>query len=282
MAEAALRLYVEGYSSNKRGRDPEWVEKSLDFTLAGIRKGSTILVVKAPPLTETLGDYQQPLYDELGVKSIKKQSAISLGLRAYEKATRLRSEEETLDKNLLNVMLGFKKLFDGNTKGRISIGAATGKKQIVIAQKSLQKIKVLEEATPIDQRIKLTGKLEMMRHSTNLLELINASGKYKAHLSKDLTFEKAKSFFGEEVTCTGVAHYNPRGKVISIEITELKPAESASHFKNAPDVIQTKLDLPGLVTEQSYKGTSSVKLKRIITDLNIDDDLNELLEVVNS
>jgi hypothetical protein len=230
ISEGALRLYIEGHSTNKRGRDPEWLEKSLDFSLAAIKKGSTILEIKAPLLTETLGSHQQPLYDELGIKSIKNQSALSLAVRAYDKATHAKAEEETLDKNLLKVMLGFNKFFDHSEKGQINIGNLSQGKRITIGPRTLQKIKLLEESTPKDQKIKISGKLEMMRHSSKLLELINTNGKFKARLSKELTFEKAKKFFGEEITCTGIASFNPKGKVVSIEISDIHPAESASFF----------------------------------------------------
>jgi hypothetical protein len=42
------------------------------------------------------------------------------------------------------------------------------------------------------------------------------------------------------------------------------------------------LNLPGLAIEQGYKGTSSAKLNKIITEVDIEDDLDELLQAVNS
>jgi len=282
VSESALRLFIEGHSSNKRGRDPEWVKKSLDFNLTGIKKGSTVLQVSAPLLTETLGNYQQPLFDELGVKDLNNQSALSLALIAYDKATNNASDTETLDKNLLKVMLGFNKFFTSDSKAYIDINGGV-KTKVKIAPKTLQKIKILEEKTPADQKIKITGKLEMMRHSSNLLELVNVSGKYKAHLSPDFSFEKAKTFFGEEITCTGIAHFNPKGKVASIEISDIMSADkSASYFENSSYAVQEKLDLPGLVTVLNYKGTSTGKINKLVQELDIDEDLESLLNALTS
>lgn len=282
VSEGALRLYIEGHSDNKRGRDPEWIEKSLDFNLSGIKKGSTILEIKAPFLTDTLGNYQQPLYDDLGVDNLNKQTAIGLALVAFEKATENNENIDTLDKNLLKIMLGFNKFFGHDSKAYIDIKGASRKK-VTIAPKSLQKIKILEEKTPIDQKIKITGKLEMMRHSSNLLELVNANGKFKAHLSQEYSFEKAKAFFGEEITCTGLAHFNPKGKISSIEITDITSADkSASFFENSFSAIQEKLDLPGLALEQNYKGTSSTKINKLIKEIDVDDDLETLLQTLTA
>jgi len=282
VSEGALRLYLEGHSNNKRGRDPEWMEKSLDFSLSGIKKGSTILEVKAPLLTDTLGHYQQPLFDELGVQNLNNQTAIGLALVAYEKATEENANTDTFDKNLLKVMLGFNKFFGHDSKAYIDIkGTAT--KKITIAPKTLQKIKILEEKTPIDQKVKITGKLEMMKHSSNLLELVNSSGTYKVYLNPDYSFEKAKAYFGDEITCTGLAHFNPKGKISSVEIIDITKADkAASYFENSSFAIQEKLDLPGLVAEQNYKGTSSAKIKKLVTAIDIEDDLNELLETLNA
>ena len=282
VSEGALRLYIEGRSSNKRGRDPEWVEKSLDFTLSGIKKGSTILEVKAPYLTETLGNYQQPLYDELGLDSLTNQTAIGLAIAAYEKATENPDNIDTLDKNLLKIMLGFNKFFGHDTKASINING-TSKQKITIAPNTLQKIKLLEEKTPADQKIKITGKLEMMKHSNNLLELVNENGKFKAHLSHDYSFEKALPFFGKEITCAGLAHFNPKGQISSIEITDITAADkSASYFTNTSFAIQEKLDLTELAAKQSYKGTSSAKINMLIKEIDVDDDLETLLQTLTA
>ena len=283
ISEGALRLYIEGHSSNKRGRDPEWVEKSLDFSLSGIKKGSTILEIKAPLLTDTLGNYQQPLFDELGVQTLDNQTAIGLALIAYEKATESNSNTDTLDKNLLKVMLGFNRFFGEGSKAYIDIKGAKTTQKVTIAPNTLQKIKILEEKTPIDQKVKITGKLEMMKHSRNLLELVNISGTYKVYLNPDYSFEKAKAYFGEEITCTGLAHFNPKGKISSIEIIDITKADkAASYFENSYFSIQEKLDLPGLASEQNYKGTSSAKINKLIKEIDIEDDLTELLETLNA
>jgi hypothetical protein len=282
VSEGALRLYIEGHSSNKRGRDPEWVEKSLEFSLSGIKKGSTILEVKAPYLTETLGSYQQPLYDELGIDSLTNQTAIGLAIAAYERATENPDSIDTLDKNLLKVMLGFNKFFGHNSKSSINING-TAKQKITIAPTTLRKIKILEEKTPVDQKIKITGKLEMMKHSSNLLELVNANGKFKAHLSHEFSFDKALPFFGKDITCSGLAHFNPKGQISSIEITNITHADtSATYFSNTNFAIQEKLDLPSLISKQNYKGTSSAKINKLIKEINVDDDLETLLQTLSA
>jgi hypothetical protein len=51
-AERGLRLAVQG-ESVKRGPVPGWLTRSLDFTITGLKKGSTTLTLEAPALGET-------------------------------------------------------------------------------------------------------------------------------------------------------------------------------------------------------------------------------------
>ena len=278
VSEGALRIYLEGYSSNKRGREPEWLAKSLDFTLSGIKKGSTVLEIKAPLLTDILVNYQKPLFDELEVDTLKNQTAISLAISAYERAFETNSDTSNFDKNLLKVMLGFNKFFHKEGKEFIDIQSPTINKKIKIAAKNLKKIEILEEKTPADQKIKITGKLEMMRHSNNQLELITTNGKIKAFINNDSLVATAKDFFGDDVTLDGIAHFNPRGKVVSFEIESISTADkSATYFQNTPMAIQATLDLPGLMQIQNYKGVNKNKLNQIIDELDIQEDLSSLL-----
>ncbi|MFM7022839.1 MAG: hypothetical protein ACKOXB_07650 [Flavobacteriales bacterium] len=284
VSEGALRLYIEGYSSNKRGRDPEWIEKSLDFSLSGIKKGSTILEINAPDLSFVLGSYQQPLFDELqiGDDGLKKQTAISLAMSAYERVLDKNADISGFDKNLLKAMVGFNKLFQGNKGEFIDLRIPSEHKKIKLVPKKLKQIEVIEESTPPDQRIKITGKLEMLRHSNNQMELVTINGKIKAFLGSD-SIKTAAAFFGKDVTVDGIAHFNPKGKVVSFEIIEIHSADkAASYFQNNPIAIQEQLDLSILLEEQNFKGANKSKFNQLIDELDIQDDLDSLLESLNS
>src|SRR5689334_25158301 len=53
--ERGLRLAVQG-ESVKRGPIPGWLARSIDFTVNGLKKGSTTILLEAPPLGETAPD----------------------------------------------------------------------------------------------------------------------------------------------------------------------------------------------------------------------------------
>ena len=196
-------------------------------------------------LTDILGSYQKPLFDDLEIDTLQNQTAISLAILAYERAFEVNADTTNFDKNLLKAMLGFDKLFDKDSKEFIDIQSPTNHKKIKIAPENLKTIQLLEEKTPEDQKLKITGKLEMMRYSNNQLEIAVTNGKIKAFLSSDLIITKAKEYFGQDVTANGIAHFNPKGKISSFEIESISRAEkSASYFKNSSELIQEQLDLP--------------------------------------
>ena len=86
ISESTLRLYVEGNSHLKRGKMPDWLQKSIEFKLTGITKGSTVLAIEAPVLSETLKSIQYPLFNELESKDYSRDTALSLAMLAYQKA----------------------------------------------------------------------------------------------------------------------------------------------------------------------------------------------------
>jgi len=65
--ERGLRLAIQG-ESVKRGPIPGWLLRSLDFTVTGLKKGSTTILLDAPELGHTAPEYikQQDLYGDPG------------------------------------------------------------------------------------------------------------------------------------------------------------------------------------------------------------------------
>src|SRR5688572_229468 len=62
LSESTLLSFVEGNSTIKRGKQAEWLSKSLDFQLSGVKVGSTILEIEAPVLKETISSMQVPMF----------------------------------------------------------------------------------------------------------------------------------------------------------------------------------------------------------------------------
>jgi hypothetical protein len=278
LSESTLRSFVIGNSSLKRGKQAEWLTQSLDFNLSGLKSGSTILEVDAPMLKDTMGAMQVPLFGDLPVDDVTSNSALGLGLYAFEKAMQGDVNSFILDKHLLKEMRQFGKFL--NKRGS-SIEVSTGKKAKVIKLKKevIEKIKTIEDNTPASIKTKVTGVLDMMKHSNHQLELlVDGTKRIRAILNDQLAVSDLTAFFGKELTVSGIANYNPSGDVISFEISGYKSANKREiYFNQLPVPLFEETDLKRIAQQQNYKGYQADKVKKIVDKMEVEDSLEDLL-----
>ncbi len=278
LAESTLRSFVDGNSTLKRGKQAEWLTQSLDFNLSGLKSGSTILEVEAPLLKETMGNMQVPMFGDLPMDEVTSTSALGLGLYAFDRAIQGDVNSFILDKHLLKEMRHFGKFL---SKKGSSIEVSSGKKSKTIRLKKevIEKIKTIEDKTPASIKTKVTGVLDVLKHSNNQLELIvDDSKRIRAVLSEQLAISELTHFFGKEVTVSGTANYNPSGDVISFEISGYKPVnKKEKYFSQLPKPLFEETDLKRIANEQNYKGYHTEKVKKITRQMEVEESLEDLL-----
>lgn len=277
LSESTLLSFVEGNSTIKRGKQAEWLSKSLDFQLSGIKEGSTILEIEAPVLKGTISNIQVPMFGDQSIEDIAKTSALGLGMVAFNQALSGKLDSSLLDKHLLKEMREFGTFL--NKKGStIEVGTGRNSKPLKLKKESIEKIKAIEEKTPASIKTKVTGVLDMLKHSNNQLELIAGDKRIRAILTDKLKMNELKDFFGSELTVTGTAHYNPLGHITSLEITGFKNADKKEkYFEQAPKPLFEETDLKRISETQKYKGYSTEKVKKITGELEVEESLEELL-----
>lgn len=277
VSSGVLRLLLEGYS-HKRGKQPEWLTKSVDFQLSGLKEGSTVLEMEAPLLKEVIQQPQLPIpFDDLDFRELMRESAIDLSMRAFHQAFSQTEGASLLDKALLKDMQKLKKVLDSD-EATVTI---TGKTEtpISLQKSSFREIKQLESSTPESMTVRLTGTLNAMRYSDSLLQIITQGKTIRAFLSEQMAMNEAKSYFGEEVTVDGWAHFNPKGQVTSVEVSHIRLAEpSDGYFKRIPSPIQQQMMVKDVAREQNYKGTS---IDRILGKWPGDESIDDLIEMID-
>lgn len=277
LSESTLLSLIEGNSTIKRGKQAEWLSKSLDFHLAGIKSGSTILEIDAPILEHTISSIQLPIFGDQSIEQISKNSALSLGMVAFEQALSGKLDSALLDKHLLKEMRSFGAFLQ---KKGSTIEFSTGKKTkpLKLRKESIEKIKAIEEQTPASIKTRVTGVLDMLKHSNNQLELIAGEKRIRAILSDKLKMNELAAYFGAELTVTGNAHFNPLGHVTSLEITSFKQVDhKEKYFKQVPRPLFEETDIKRIAEEQKYKGYHRDKVKKITGELDVEQSLEELL-----
>ncbi|MCX6287653.1 MAG: hypothetical protein NTY96_11115 [Bacteroidetes bacterium] len=280
ISESTLRLYVEGNSHLKRGKMPDWLQKSLEFKLTGITKGSTVLSIEAPVLSETLKSIQYPLFNELDSKDYSRDTALSLAMLAYQKAISEDCETDLLDKALLGEMLVFKDIL-GSEKRRIEMDCPSLARKVILEKSSFDKIRVLESATPEPIKIKLSGKLDVLKHSNSLAEIITSQKRVKVKLPDNIGFDLLKPLFGKDVTVMGLANLNPAGQLVSILLSDIHPVNSDDSFFNAiPPVLKETTDIKQLIVAQKYSRIKTAEISKLAEELNITESVEEMINAL--
>ena len=275
LAASTLLSYVEGSSKIKRGKSPVWLTNSIDFNLTGIGEGSTVLEIEAPILSESLAEVQLPIFQEIDSSKLKETSALDLSFFAYEQALNNKEESYLLDKNLLREIMQFKKVLESEGAEIIFESNQT---EFKITNNILSEIKVLEDKTPPSRKAKVTGKLDVLQHSQSQLELVTDGKKMRAKLSGKLNFDDVLKLFGEDVILSGIANFNPAGKITSFVIQSIKKAASEDdYFRHIPQPIFKEFDLQRVVEAKGYKGTD---IEELIGKWPGDESTEELLALL--
>ncbi|MCK4766215.1 MAG: hypothetical protein KAW12_28730 [Candidatus Aminicenantes bacterium] len=224
-SDRTLRLFVEG-KSTKRGKSPSWLKKTLDFTITGIKTGSTVLELEAPLLGETLPEPHLP--PKLWENFIKPDdTAISLLSKSFSDAAAENMESDYFDVGVLNALLSFNSITTKYAEEvRISSKTKT-KDNFKINGEVIQKIKKIKIETPKPNTIAISGFFNLIEHSSRKFQLkLGDSGNLEGTMDPLFAdFENMRNLWGKKVTIKGKAHYKPSGKLRSIEAQLIKPFE---------------------------------------------------------
>lgn len=274
IAESTMLSYVEGNSTIKRGKTPSWLSNSIEFNLTGIKKGSTVLEIEAPHLSETIGEFQPLLFHDITFEELKGKSALDLSFYAYNQAISRNENSYLLDKNLLHEMSKLNKILDSDDAELIFESRNT---QVSVKKSDLTEIQLFKQKSPDSLKTQVKGKLDTLSHSKSQLELITKGKKIRAQLSNNLNFDEIFKFFGEDVVITGNAHFTPNGAVKSFEIQKIRIAnENDSYFEKLPIPIFPEFELTNQV-QKNYQGT---KISKIFGQWPGDESTDELLELL--
>lgn len=236
-SERALRLAIEG-ESVKVGRLPDWLEKSADFVLKGIKKGSTVLIFDAPTLGEVapLQIQQQDLWYTVPEPS---DTALTILAKSVADIKRGNRESERYDTGVLESLLNLKELVKDE---RVTVGLTSPQRRaekFSLNNQSFEKIEVLKKVTPLPQAVVVTGYLDAIRHSQRQFELKTERGEIiRGRIDEaSISVEQMRTLWGKKATVKGVLHFMASGKPRLLEAQVINPRE-------AGDEIFSTLSLP--------------------------------------
>lgn len=245
MIASSVRMAIEG-SSSPVGAAPNWLRRAVDLRVLGWNEGemgSTVLRIEAPRLGEAAEEiYRQPeLWD---TKPAPGDTALNVFARAANQV-RLGNEESSLyDLGLLKRFGKSDRLLAG--EGDFMEVPESSEERPAFARLDREvaiRAQRLTEQTPLPRQVRLSGRLDMVRHSTRSFELLLEGDRpVRGVLGREDRMERMKSLLGKPVTIVGKAIYRPSGSVLRIDAEDLEEgAASSKLFAAIPPPLDSRV-----------------------------------------
>ena len=241
----SLRMAIEG-ASVSRGRQPKWLKRASDVRLVdyGRDGDATLLVLQTPTLGESAEQLyrQQELWD---TRPDPSQTGVDLLAKVISETGAGNSESNWFDQPLLSRLAGLDKLFNERLHGvrlpAVRNGGPVAHEPTLNAAVAAT-ARTLSETTPAVRQIRVTGTLDMIRHSTRSFALRLEDGTdVQGVLENYGLVEDLRQYFGRKVLVLGAAVYRPSGRLLRIDAHAVEPGEGApSIFEKIPPPMSTR------------------------------------------
>ncbi len=227
MLGSAIRMVIEGASVSV-GAPPSWLREAADVRVIGLseRNAATIFYVEAPPLGEAAKEIyrQESLWE---IRPPESETAINVLARVLDDVTRADAESGRYDRQLLNRIMRMRRLFDDRVVSlRFPSGLSDESLSTVITPQVVDNAARLADRTPPPRQIRLTGMLDMIRHSTRSFGLkLDDGEEVRGVLETHEQTEELKQFLGRRLLVLGKAVYRPSGKLLRVDAEGFETGE---------------------------------------------------------
>jgi hypothetical protein len=276
-SERGLRLAVQG-ESVKRGPIPGWLARSLDFTITGIKKGSTTILLDAPPLGETAA-VQIKQQDLWFTKPTAEDTAITLVSRSVREVISQNFESYAYDEGVLDGLLSFETFFK-TYAAKLTI-QATGRpaEKFSLNLMVLEKVQELKAEIPEPIATVISGRFDLIQYTGPRFHLVLGDGHtILGTIDREIVnVEDMRKFWGKKVTIKGVLHFHPGRKIKLLEAQTIRLAEEGEE-------VFERLPSPGkpltLFDMEVQKLNANPALKEIWGKWPGDESIEELLSAL--
>lgn len=254
VVRGAIRMAFESRSQG-RGRQPQWLKEAADIRLVGIDPwDDTRLFFEVPRLGEAASDLyrQQELWP---TKPNPKDTGFDLLGDVIQDIADKNTDSDRYDPQLLNLFHKFHRGLNGTfqklqfTSTRYSEGNAPA-----ITESTLKIASKLFRETPEAKQIRVVGKLDMIRSSTNAFAIKLKSGEEARGVLVEGKIGRHADLMEREVLVLGKAIYRASGKLLRIDADSLDSAHGqAEIFSSIPKPHPSRFNLQSVLKEQQHK-----------------------------
>ncbi len=238
-AERTIRLLATGAGVG-RGAKPRWLEVAVDFTVSGMKPGSTKIVLEAPPLGETA--YED--FVQTDARSRRKppnveETALDLAARSINESQMANPAGDYFDRSVLEAILKFEKAagIPGVRYEMISQGTSDG--WFVVDEGTCARVRDRLNDTPDPESYIVSGRLESINYSNGRFQLlVNQDSYLPGRLcAESLNVEALRPLWGKQITVEGTVHFKSNGQARLIEARRIgSRLENDGVFEEMPSI----------------------------------------------
>ncbi len=217
--QQAVRLRVEGRST-AQGKPPAWVTRAASFDVVTLKEGSTVLVVEAPSLAEAVPE--QFAQADLFTPVEPARSCLDLLEESLRDALEGKPESDAYDDGLIRTFENFSNVLRHDVEA-VEFMDGT---RLRVDLRGVEACRRLRNAIPPDQRVRIAGKLDVLRHSDRMFTLILESGSPVRGVvaSEAIDLAALGAMWGGSAVVSGVAKFRPSGSLLRIEAEVIERA----------------------------------------------------------
>lgn len=243
------------HSSQPPGRPPEWLRKACDVRFCGMDsegEETTLLTFEAPRFGDVADEvYHQgqlfespPSQDDTGFDL--------LGDMLDHVANRV-VDSERFDSQLLERLRGFGRPMKRGIESIAVRGHRLRDRNPPKITKRITEIAMsLRETTPAESRVRVAGKLDMIRASDNVFELILDPGQRVRGVWVGGESSVLGDLWERQVVIDGSAVFRPSGSLLRVDAEGMKEASDGDRFfSKLPTPTHRRANLAGLRKSQT-------------------------------
>lgn len=167
-------------------------------------------------------------------------TCIDIFVEALDDALSSRTDSDRFDDGLIDTFTGLGKVLDHRVKTFELLNGQTRK----IERTSVESLKQLRRSIPADQRVRVAGKLDLLKHSNRIFAVELPTGTVRGVIVGDTDFGTLGQLLGQEVMVSGVAKFRPSGRVLRVEADNIVPASGdTALWKQVPRPLFVELDV---------------------------------------
>lgn len=248
----AVRMAFQGRSVGP-GRRPDWLQAAADVRFVGLSGNrDTILNFEAP----TLGDaapqvYEQQEFDFADSRPAPDLTAFDVFGKVLDDIVHDNKDSDRFDRRLLHQVTRYGRAF-GNAFDSLLLNAEKKSGQIVLNRETIKQAQLLRIEIPKPRRVRVVGRLDMIRVSTSAFELKLDDGTEIRGVYLGGTGDTLASLLNTRVVVDGRAVYRPSGRILRIDAEQIIASQNEPGiWSRVPPPLNRTLRLKELRKTQS-------------------------------